>query len=330
MKGNGNGLEKRLLILYAQTFLHPGAGSTTGVVDLPIQREVNTNFPYIAGSGLKGSLRDKAEALARYGAAAPGQDDAGKTAGRAKVATVFGPEAKASDDYASCIAVGDAKILAMPVRSLTRTFFWVTSPLALARLRRDLVAIGEEPSWQIPSVPDGPTALVPTACFVSGAGGQDGQPGRGGQLMLEELNFNVKPDEVVGQIARDIASLLPPNVGQVFVDKFACDFALLSDEDFTHLVRFGTQVSARIALNERKTTSGDGGNLWYEEYLPPETVFYSLLYMNTPRNAGEKDSPFATAADAMRYLTEDVLGDGYLQVGGNETQGQGWCLVRVR
>lgn len=336
-------LEKHMLILYAQTYLHPGAGSATGVVDLPIQREVNTQFPYIAGSGIKGSLRDKAEALEGVledvDLSDVGEGDDGSTArashghgqekpeaqerlqrlraGRARVSAVFGPEPRASDDYASCIAVGDAKILAMPVRSLTRTFFWVTSPIALARLERDLVAIGERPSWHIPA-PQSETARVPQGCLVSG------------QLMLEELNFNVETDDGVGRIARYIATnLLPEGIGQTFMDKFAKDFAVVSDDDFTHLVRFGTQVSARIALNSRKTTTGDGGNLWYEETLPPETIFYSLLFANTPRNAGQAGAPFASAAEAMRYLSE-VLSDGYLQVGGNETLGQGWCLVRVR
>src|SRR5206468_12495768 len=47
-----------LLGLYAQTSLHPGAGTALGTVDLPVQRERHTHWPTIAASALKGILRD--------------------------------------------------------------------------------------------------------------------------------------------------------------------------------------------------------------------------------------------------------------------------------
>src|SRR5437867_2434986 len=47
-----------LLGLHAQTALHPGAGTALGTVDLPVQRERHTHWPTIAGSALKGILRD--------------------------------------------------------------------------------------------------------------------------------------------------------------------------------------------------------------------------------------------------------------------------------
>lgn len=315
------GVTKSLLILYAQTYLHPGAGSTTGVVDLPVQREVNTNFPYIAGSGLKGSLRDKAEELSGVGGRpAPSEAAAREAKPLSKVEIVFGPPAGASDEYASCIAVGDAKILAMPVRSLAHTFFWVTSPLALARFQRDCEMIGVEAlrGWSIPSVDTG-SAATPNECNVTCS------------FMLEELSVNLSRNPAVSKIAADIAELLSERVGQVFLSKFKKDFAILSDDDFTHLVRFGTQVTARIALNERKTTTDDGGNLWYEEYIPPETVFYSLLLTNNPRSSRGRGGSqlITTSVEAMDYIRKEVLGDGYLQVGGNETQGQGWCLTNL-
>ncbi len=47
-----------LLGLHALTALHPGAGGALGTVDLPVQRERHTHWPNIAGSALKGILRD--------------------------------------------------------------------------------------------------------------------------------------------------------------------------------------------------------------------------------------------------------------------------------
>src|ERR1700688_2308407 len=47
-----------ILYLQALTSLHPGSGTALGTVDLPVQRERHTNWPTIAGSALKGVLRD--------------------------------------------------------------------------------------------------------------------------------------------------------------------------------------------------------------------------------------------------------------------------------
>ena len=47
-----------LLGIHALTPLHPGAGTALGTVDMPVQRERHTHWPNIAGSALKGILRD--------------------------------------------------------------------------------------------------------------------------------------------------------------------------------------------------------------------------------------------------------------------------------
>ena len=53
----------QILSLYAETSLHPGSGSSTGVIDLPVQRERHTGFPIIPPTGVKGTLRQQAELL---------------------------------------------------------------------------------------------------------------------------------------------------------------------------------------------------------------------------------------------------------------------------
>jgi CRISPR-associated protein Cmr4 len=40
-----NNKASRLMSLHALTFLHPGTGQSTGVVDLPVQRERHTGSP---------------------------------------------------------------------------------------------------------------------------------------------------------------------------------------------------------------------------------------------------------------------------------------------
>lgn len=73
--------------------------------------------------------------------------------------------------------------------------------------------------------------------------------------------------------------------------------------------------------------SGDGGNLWYEETLPPETIMYALLLADAPRNGGTNS---IKDASSVIEKVRSLLSTGYLQAGGNETVGQGWCRVSMR
>ena len=49
-----------LLFFTALTPVHPGSGGSFSLVDLCIQREKTTSFPFIQSSGLKGVMRDTA------------------------------------------------------------------------------------------------------------------------------------------------------------------------------------------------------------------------------------------------------------------------------
>src|SRR5690606_21554434 len=106
--------------------LHTGTGQGTGIIDLPVAREVTTGWPYLPGSTVKGVLRDACD---------PGNDN-----GRGKTfIDAFGPELGESEieSAAGALWFADARILCLPVRSLHGTFAWVTCPLALSRWRRD-------------------------------------------------------------------------------------------------------------------------------------------------------------------------------------------------
>ena len=47
-----------ILGMLAETPVHPGAGRSTGFVDLPVARESITEYPVIVGSSLKGALKE--------------------------------------------------------------------------------------------------------------------------------------------------------------------------------------------------------------------------------------------------------------------------------
>jgi CRISPR-associated protein Cmr4 len=297
---------KRLLFLQAVTFLHPGTGQSTGVVDLPVQREVHTGFPLYSASGLKGALRDKAE-TGKW-------DEDGD-----EVKLLFGSESGGAGQTstAGALSLTDARILAFPVRSLQRVFLWVTCPMVIERLRRDsqLLALDGE----IESVGEGlaeGTALVHTRAGIEEA------------LVLEEVSLIPDARESVDRLSAQIACLAGSKGG------FEAErLVIVTDEDFKYFVQYATQVSARIKLNERKTTTGDRGNLWYEETLPPETLLYALVLCHRARTGdevnGSGESSKGSAAWVAKKLGE-LLEDNFLQIGGNETVGQGWCRITCR
>lgn len=291
-----------LLGLLAETPLHPGTGQTTGVVDLPIQRERHTAFPVIPSTSLKGCLRD----LARR-----------RWQDQRDVADVFGPDIQQEDKaYAGAIGVSDARLLAFPVRSLREVFVWVTCPYVLDRLSRDLHRAGLAADWlELEQPGDGQAITAHDAL--------------GGLLVLEDLSLQGQVRPEWGAVARAIADrLLPEGVTHAFTrDRMATRLVLVSDNDFRWFAEHATQVTARISLNDNKTTTGGRGNLWYEETLPADTVMYALIRAEPPRRDG---SAIAGGPGVRDRLTDLLAGAGaYLQTGGNETVGQGWLAVRV-
>lgn len=293
-----------LITLFTETSLHPGTGQGTGIVDLPVQRERHTEFPIIPSTGLKGSLREAAEHT--WGRRSP------------EVTALFGPEprggADSADLHAGAVGFADARLLAFPVRSSHEVFLWVICPLVLARLARDLAMIWPGTTLSGVSTPDAETAYPATAGFPD-------------QILLEDLTFAVPHglDASWSALATILAGLLPGgDAHREYRGKFTKHLTLIPDNDFKDLTLRATQVTARIALNERKTTTGGVGNLWYEETIPADTLLYTVLRPEPPR------PPTRDVLDAARVRTkllEMITNAPYLQLGGNETVGHGWCAV---
>jgi CRISPR-associated protein Cmr4 len=108
--------------LLAETYIHPGAGQAAGAIDLPVARERTTQYPVIAGSGMKGALLDSA-----------------RSNGLAEETNrLFGQQ-----DNAGQVLISDARLLLLPVRSLASSYFWLTCPYLLERFSRDAERAGK-------------------------------------------------------------------------------------------------------------------------------------------------------------------------------------------
>lgn len=282
-----------LLGLITETSLHAGAGSSVGAVDLPIQREGHNGWPCVFGSAVKGGLR------------ALGESVLGR--GDRDLLAVFGPDTKNASEHAGAIAIGDARLLLLPVRSLTSSFKWVTCPEALLRLERDAERLGleEQLSFSVPQV-DGHDAKVVRST---------------GDLFLEEYRFTEAADDRVAEIAKVLTRLMRRKDAEV---ELLRRLVIVSDDLFSHLTQAATQVNAHIALDSTtKTVSSHA--LWYEESLAPETLLYAPV---VAVNARQKDSQL----DALAVLgkLKGLFADKpWLQLGGNETVGMGWCAVTL-
>jgi CRISPR-associated protein Cmr4 len=311
-----------LLGLHALTSIHPGSGTALGTVDLPVQRERHTHWPNIAGSALKGILRDAARERIKDKYQDDTQDDErGRRRSRRDKANaddqdlvaVFGPATADADKHAGALSVTDGRLLAFPVRSLKGVFAWVTCKGVLQRLERDAAIVGVPFDGPIPT-PDVNQAVVAanSPCLVEGK-----------QLVLEEFQFTKAEGDPAG-IAQWVAkNLLPQSESyRATRERLSGHLVVLDDNDFTHFVQHACEIVARVGLNYDTKTVKEGA-LFYQEFLPTETIFYAVVIANAAR----AHHGTAQAADILKTLS------GYLppmlQVGGDETTGKGYCGTRL-
>lgn len=270
-----------ILGLLAETSIHPGAGADTGFVDLPVAREAATGYPVIVGSSVKGALLERTRQ--------DGLDEATRD-------RIFGKQ-----DDAGALIVSDARVLLLPVRSMTGHYKWVTCPHLIERYERDRHRAG----WGVsPGIADG----------GGGRGKYLGKSEEGDeQLFLEERQFTRAGDLPDG-LTDTIQSLIRHAATR---GRLASQLVVLHDEDFAWFARFGLAVNARNVLDDKKKTSK---SLWYEETIPPDALFYLLL---AERVRGEDET--AGPVPQVLGLFETTP---YLQVGGNMTVGQGVFAVQ--
>ncbi len=288
-----------ILGLLAQTSIHAGTGQNTGAIDLPIQREGHNGYPCIYGSAMKGALRAHAET--EYGQ----KDD--------KVTLGFGPSMQSGgSDHAGALMISDARLLLLPVRSLTSQFKWVTCPAVLSRFKHDALRFDiEQNTFDIPDLPE-PVGEEEAVALVSSS--------EEDSLFLEEYRFQAQKHNL-SNIIEALASLMLNDQAK---ENLKQQLTIVSNDMFSHICQHATPVNAHIAIDS-ETKVVKPGALWYEETLPPET----LLYVGISANNARKKDDTTSAKDILGSLTNLFIeGTPWVQIGGNETVGMGWCAVK--
>lgn len=298
-------------LLHALSPLHAGTGQALDVVDLPIARLCATGIPIVPGSSVKGVLRDARRPLT--------QSALEYRSWRA----VFGPEQSRAAEHAGALIVSDARLLALPVRSLRGTFAWVSSPLLLDLARRD---IGLGAPAAVPAFTDpGGGARVAAVSGAEASINLHVRAARGDQsaserwVFLEELDLKAEKSDEVAAWAAWLAPHVESEEGSLL---FKQRFAVVDDETMTYLWETATQIDARVRLNEETRTVARRA-LWMEESLPPETLLLGVLAAEQSRYKEQGMSP-------VEVLDWTLQGQPALQFGGKATVGRGRCrMVRL-
>ncbi len=275
----------QLITLLAETFIHPGSTQNQDAIDLPVARERSSGFPFIAGSSMKGAWLDFIE----QSESEHWHQDA--------IDQVFGKQ-----EGAGQLLFFDARLILLPVRSLADSYKWVTCPLVLERLTRDLTRAGVRLAAALPDK----MPSVAAGCYW-------GEPVTGelNKLYLEERGFKCNPESGFDDWVLVLKSLIDCKAANERVSK---QLAILSDEDFAWFATNALPIQARNVLDEKKQSQ----NLWYEEALPPDTLMYSLISQRGSQ-----------PQQAMENFIATLENRPYLQVGANETVGQGWFHVGI-
>lgn len=277
-----------ILKMYAVTPCHAGCGASSGIVDLPIQRERHTQWPVIQASGMKGAMR------AHFDRFKTNIKDQAQIKDFDKITDyIFGSE---KSEFAGSLSVSDVKILAFPMRSNCAPFVWITCPAVLKRLNRDLVLAQKDALKDLNTLN---TLPKNKAWCVSG--------GLTGQVLLEDMEVEIT-DGVAALKA--IAPLMP-----YLTD--AQNLLIVGDEVFSYGVTSCTQVMAQIKINQATGTTQDK-SLRYQEELPPDAIMYCVILWGPSRDAENS----VKAETIRQFLEKDVMAS-HLQVGGDETLGRG-------
>ena len=299
------------LFLVCETPLHAGSGKDLGVVDLPIQRERHTGFPKVEASTLKGSIRESF----CYRATQAWQRD--------NVNLVFGPEK--GELHAAAVGFSDARLLLFPVKSVRGVFAFVTCPRILDRFRADLATADVASDITIP--PD----FAPQSGQAYLLSGKSTLP-VGEKLILEEYAFDiVRPAAGPTVDGQPLGEFLAAKLFQEmpwWQSKLRHDLVVLSDNDFGDFAQLSTEVITRTKINSETGTVAQG-QLFTEEFLPSDSVLYSLALtaplFSTDAIRGENDTTHGRDQQAVLKYLKTL--DPTIQMGGDATLGKG--IVRT-
>ncbi len=321
----------RSVLASALSNIHPGAGRSPGVVDLPVVKDPFGVF-YVPGSGLKGAL--KSSLALRLGCVSGDGErvvcgmrrEAGETecvkVECYRLCCLLGGDIEEAPEAPSAVSVGDLYPLLVPVPSITHGFLYVTSPMLVARAQQlaELGGSGGALAGLVEWLRQGVEGAAEGGyVLLGGSEGGEVEASLGiGSVKARAVNAAL-PGEVSRRL-EGIASIysLHPLQGNTLVmpDKV---LPLLLERSLVRLTRVRLKPETKTVRQ---------GLLWTEEYIPQFTLFAGYLADTGLRGRPCREVGIGGGTDAVSELT-DLIGGGVFSVvvGGKETVGKG--LLRL-
>ena len=283
-------MNRETYFLRVLTPLHVGSGQGLSHIDLPIVREVHTDFPYVPASSIKGVVREYyIREASKQTDASVKKIDEWLSKGELPKDEALSEEFKkqfdwlkntfGSQDNAGKVYFTDARLLLFPVKSLKGVFQLITCPYAVNRYLED---VEEE---KIDLKVNEEEALVCSDDFTVD-----------NKLMLEEFVFSPKPDDKL----RSFVESLP--VDNELKKRVVC----VNDSVFSDMVKSYTEVQTHIKIDP-DTGTVNGTALFTTEYLPAESLLYfNLFYDNGVENF--------TIPDTLHIGGDITTGKGFVKV----------------
>ena len=311
----------RVLVASSLTKLHPGAGRSPGVVDLPIIRDP-LGYPYVPGTQVKGAL--KSLLVRKLGCL---KDDGKVNYDDACSCLYCLLGAEVGGDDVSALQVTDLYQLLIPAPSAEVGVVYVTSPTLLSYA----VSILEATSLKDEA------AALRSAAQLAGQGKAVAsfKPSNGIMYLgLEKVEAEAKESDLKStfkKLARYYKDLHPlyetmDPLGRILI---------VPEEEAVSIIESLLYRVTRVRLDRLTKTVGEGF-LWTEEYLPwgtllvggiAETGFHSS-HCSTCNIFKNKD-PIGVL---IELLKEAGVYDGeaiYLVIGGKESVGGGLVKLSI-
>jgi CRISPR-associated protein Cmr4 len=267
----------RIGYLYSLSPIHCGGEGDLGNI-LEIVREVHTNFPYIPGSSLRGSLRDEVK----------------EYAGELTSDRLFGRELSNGNQMGvHQVWFGDARLLWVPMRTMSSQgqdiFMWVSCHSLL----RDHALVAKQKGVLFPnhSVGDRP-----------------------GNYNIADAALRVEALDTQAKTSLALAGQWHTDLKDITAQTWQSSRIILPDNDFQVLMEHSLWTQIRNKIHE---DSGSAEIFWTDVCIPRDTILYYpwgyTLNKADPVQTGDHDALKTILTGLIQVGGQANVGRGWVQ-----------------
>lgn len=205
-------------------------------------------------------------------------------------------------DSAGIIGLIDARLLFFPIKSARGIFALITCPFVVQRYLQETKKDKDEFRKLIEKLNEGINFVSNDTCYLV----SDRLIVNNETVMLGEYIFKSKLLKF--EDLEEYKKLTP------YTDKIA----VVSDDNFFDFVSNFTEVVTRNKIDNLTGTASDKG-LFTEEYLPQESILYTIAMCFNDMNSSNNDDYLSIFARKLKNKK--------IQIGGNKTLGKGFVKL---